>query len=345
MTDHTHIIGIDLGKNWFHVVSIDSQGNPGLRKKFTRAQLAQFAATTPPAIVAMESCPGSQHWGRRFSQNGHEIRIIPAQFVKPYLKSNKNDFNDAAAIAEAASRATMRFVPLKSPEQLELQATHRVRERFVAERTAVVNQMRALLLEHGITVAVGRALFGRRMPEILQEVDNGLSLKMRDLFRRLRTRWLALDVEIEEVTMLIKEASAHSELCQRALTVPGIGPIISTAVVAAVGNARMFRRGRDMAAWLGLVPRQHSTGGKSNLGSISKRGNPYLRKLFIQGAQTLLTNMKRDRSRLGEWLKVIESRSHRNITIVALANKLVRICWKMLTTGDAYRPYPSRATA
>ncbi len=344
MTQETYIVGIDLGKNWFHLVGIDANGKSVLRKKLNRAQLAEFAATVAPTIVAMESCPGSQHWGRRFADRGHEVRIIPAQFVKPYLKSNKNDFNDAAAIAEAASRATMRFVPLKSAEQLELQATHRVRERFVSERTAVVNQMRALLLEHGITVAVGRELFARRMPGILEEAENGLSVGMRGLLHRLRVRWLALDVEIEEVTLLLKQAASRSELCQRAVTIPGIGPIVSTAVVAAVGNARMFRRGRDMAAWLGLVPRQNSTGGKSNLGTISKRGNPYLRKLFIQGAQVLLINMKRDRSRLGEWLQSIESRSHRNIAVVALANKLVRICWKILAGGEEYRPYPAQAT-
>lgn len=343
MTHEATLIGIDLGKNWFHIVGIDAHGKPLLRKKLHRAQLAQFAATTPKCTVAMESCPGSQHWGRRFAEHGHEIRIIPAQFVKPYVKSNKNDFNDAEAIAEAASRATMRFVPLKNTEQLELQATHRVRERFVSERTAVVNQMRALLLEHGITASVGREGFARRIPAILEDAENGLSVRIRQLLQRLRLRWLALDTEIVEVTALLREIAAQSELCRRALTVPGIGPIVSTAVIAAVGNARMFRRGRDMAAWLGLVPRQHSTGGKSTLGAISKRGNTYLRKLFIQGAQALLVNMKRDRSRLGEWLRGIEARRHRNVAVVALANKLVRICWKVLATECEYRPYPMRA--
>lgn len=202
--------------------------------------------------------------------------------------------------------------------------------------------MRALLLEHGITVAVGRERFARRMPAILEDAENGLTVGLRNLLHRLRTRWLALDAEIDEVTALLRESAARSELCQRALSVPGIGPIVSTAIVAAVGNARMFRRGRDMAAWLGLVPRQYSTGGKSKLGSISKRGDVYLRKLFIQGAQVLLINMKRDRSRLGEWLTGIEGRCHRNIAVVALANKLVRICWKILAGGEEYRPYPAR---
>ena len=343
MTHETILFGLDLGKTWFHVVGINGQGKPVLRKKFNRRQLGEFAGTTARCIVAMESCPGSQHWGRLFAKYGHEVRIIPAQFVKPYLKGNKNDFNDAEAIAESASRGTMRFVALKNAEQLELQATHRVRERFVSERTAVVNQMRALLLEHGIVVPVGRVKFEKAMPNILEDAENGLSVRMRDLLRRLRERWRALDIEVDEVTELLRVIGSQSELCQRALTVPGIGPIISTAVVAAVGNAQMFRRGRDMAAWLGLVPRQHSTGGKSTLGSISKRGNIYLRKLFIQGAQVLLLHLKRDQSRLGEWIRSIEMRRNRNVAVVALANKLVRICWKMLATGAEYRPYPARA--
>lgn len=343
MTHEVTVVGIDLGKNWFHIVGIDARGKPLLRRKLNRSQLAEFAATTPQCVIAMESCPGSQHWGRRFAAHGHETRLIPAQFVKPYVKSNKNDFNDAAAIAEAATRATMRFVPLKNPEQLELQATHRVRERFVSERTAVVNQMRALLLEHGITVGVGRERFARQMPSILEDAENDLSVRMRALLQRLRERWLGLDAEIDEVTALLQEASKQSELCKRALTVPGIGPIISTAVVASVGNARMFRRGRDMAAWLGLVPRQYSTGGKATLGAISKRGNTYLRKLFVQAAQVLMINMKRDRSYLGKWLADIETRRHRNVAVVALANKLARICWKILASGDEYRPHPATA--
>lgn len=343
MTHETLIVDIDLGKNWFHVISIDARGKPVLRKKFNRAQLAEFAATAPRCIAAMESCPGSQYWGRRFAAGGHDVRIIPAQFVKPYVKSNKNDFNDAEAIAEAASRATMRFVPLKNSEQLELQATHRIRQRLVGERTAAINQMRALLLEHGLPIPKGRRLFARQMPQVLEDAENGLSARIRQLLQRLRQRWLALDVEIDEFTGLLHEVAGRSELCQRALSVPGIGPIVSTAVVAAVGSARAFRRGRDMAAWLGLVPRQHSTGGKSMLGSISKRGNTYLRALFIQGAQALLISIKREHSRLGEWLRGLEQRCHRNVVVVALANKLVRICWKMLATDQQYRAYPTQA--
>ena len=234
-----------------------------------------------------------------FTAAGHEVRILPAQFVKPYLKSNKNDFNDAAAIAEAAGRASMRYVPLKTTEQLELQALHRVRRRFIVERTAVINQMRALLLEHGMVIPVGRAAFVHRLPTISVDAEQRLSPRLLLLLHRLRQRWLALDVEITQATRDLTEWADQSALCRRAATVPGIGPMIATAVVAAVGDGRMFTRGRDMAAWLGLVPRQHSTGGKPTLGPISKRGNTYLRELFVQGAQSSFVYLKRDQSSLG----------------------------------------------
>lgn len=290
----------------------------------------------------MESYPGSQYWGRRFAAHGHEFRIIPAQFVKPYVKSNKNDYNDAEGIAEAGSRDTMPCVPLKNSEQLDLQATHRVRQRCIIERSAIVNQMRGLFLENGIAIPIGRVLFAKRLPDILEDAENELSVRLRVLLQRSRARWLALDVEIEEVTALATEHAKESELCRRAVTVPGVGPIVSTAMIATVGNARAFRRGCDMAAWLGLVPRQHSTGGKTTLGRISKRGNAYLRQLFIQGAQALYTHMKREKSRLGQWLRDLEARSHGHVVVVALANKIFRICWKVLSTNEDYKPFPAR---
>jgi transposase len=337
-----HILGIDLGKNWFHIAGLDIHGKPVFRKKLNRKRLSALAATHPPCIIAMESCPGSQFWGRVFARYGHTLRILPAQFVKPYLKSNKNDFNDAEAIAEAATRPTMRCVPLKTQEQLELQALHRVRQRFITERTAVVNQMRALLLEQGIVVPVGRAVFARQLPRILEDAENGVSPRMRELLARLRQRWLALDEEIKEATSELEALAKQCALCTHILTVPGIGPIISTATIAAVGDGKMFAKGRDMAAWLGLVPRQYSTGGKSRLGPISKRGNSYLRQLFIQGAQALYIHLKRDQSALGQWLRQVEQRAHRNVAVVALANKMVRICWKVLTSAVPYRAFPAR---
>ena len=243
------VIGIDLGKNWFHLVAMDERGHPLFRKKLNRTQLAEFAATAPACIVAMESCPGSQYWGRCFQNAGHTVRVIPTQFVKPYLKSNKNDFNDAEAVAEAASRGTMRTVPLKSTDQLEMQAMHRVRQRFIVERTAVVNQMRALLLEHGIVIPVGRALFARSLPRVLEDAENGLSIRMRQILQRLRERWQGLDKEIDSVSTEIHEIAKDSELCRRATTVPGVGPIIASAMVAAIGSGQAFGKGRDLAVW------------------------------------------------------------------------------------------------
>lgn len=337
MTTTVTVLGIDLGKNWFHLVGLDERGAIALRKKLNRLQLMECAATMSRCLVAMESCPGSQYWGRVFARAGHDLRLIPPQFVKPYLKSNKNDFNDAEAIAEAASRARMRCVPLKTPEQLELQALHRVRRRFVTERTALVNQMRALLLEHGIVIPLGRALFARRLPAIFEDAENGLSPSLVHLLHRLRQRWIALDLDIDEITGELTRRADASDLCRRAASVPGIGPIIATAMVAAVGDGRMFRQGRGMAAWLGLVPRQYSTGGQVRLGGISKRGNTYLRQLVIQGAHALAVHLKRQRSSLGDWFREVERRSHHNVAVVALANKLVRFCWKMLTSGEAFQ--------
>jgi transposase len=233
----------------------------------------------------------------------------------------------------------MRCVALKSADQLELQALHRVRQRFIVERTAVVNQMRALLLEHGLVVPIGRELFARRLPKILEDVENGLTVRMVQLIGRLRQRWLALDDELASISDEIVQIATDSELCRRVRTVPGVGPIVSTALVAAVGNGTAFRRARDMSAWLGLVPRQYSTGGKSTLGGISKRGNAYLRMMVIQGARALLIHMKRDQSRMGLWLRALEQRSHPHVALIALANKIVRICWKVLSSGQTYQPF------
>jgi transposase len=259
MSTQPHIIGIDLGKRWFHLIGLDRDGAIVLKQKLTRAELSAFAATTPRTIVAMEACCGSQHWGRVFAQAGHEVRIIPAQYVKPFVKTNKNDFNDAQAIAEAGSRATMRLVPLKTSEQLELQAAHRIRRRLVHERTAVINQVRALLLEYGVVTPVGRETFARRWARILEPGSTQLSPRLLVLIQRLREHWVALDGQIAEATQELTTWADHSPLCQRVATVPGA--MIATALVSAVGDARMFARGRDMAAWLGLVPRDSTPQG------------------------------------------------------------------------------------
>jgi len=343
MTTVPTIIGIDLGKHWFHVVGLDARGAVVVRRKLNRRQLRAYAATAPRSVVATEACPGSQYWGRVFAAAGHQVRILPAQFVRPYVQANKNDFNDAAAIAEAGSRARMRCVPLKTTEQLELQALHRVRRRMVRERTALINQYRALLLEHGIVVPVGRATLVSRLPQLVDEAEAALSPRLLGVLHRLRQRWRAVDDEITAVTDELTQWAAQSDVCRRVTTIPGIGPLIATAVVAAVGDGRRFARGRDMAAWLGIVPRQVSTGGTPTLGSISKRGNTYLRQLVLQGAQSAFVHLRRDQSALGRWLQQVEARRQRQVAVVALGNKMVRICWKVLTTEAAYAPYPPRA--
>ncbi|MCL6271071.1 IS110 family transposase [Sansalvadorimonas sp. 2012CJ34-2] len=322
---------------------MDKNGHILFKKRLTRTQLKAFIANTPPSLVAFEACPGSQYWGRLFTAAGFTLKIIPAQFVKPYLKSNKNDFNDAAAIAEAGSRGTMRTVPLKTDEQLALQATHRVRQRFIVERTATVNQMRALLLEYGITVPKGRKIFEKSLPNILADTDSELPQYIRSLITRLRDRWKQLDQQINEMSGLLQGAAEKSDKCQLVSSVPGIGPIVSTALIAAIGNGSQFKRARDLSAWLGLVPRQFSTGGKSNLGKISKRGNIYLRQQVLQGAKALKIHMKREKSSLGQWVAKLETCHHHHVVLVALANKIMRICWKVLTSGKQYQPFPEAA--
>ncbi len=254
-----------------------------------------------------------------------------SEYVRPFVKSNKNDYVDAEAIAEAVQRPTMRFVPIKNDAQLDLQALHRVRDRWMGRRTAVINQIRGFLLEHGIAVSVGPAHLQRQIPSILEDAENLLSPRMRSLLLELRGEWEKLEEQIDQVTQELAEAARQDESSRRLLTVPGIGPL-----TAAIGNGIAFRKGRDLAAWLGLVPQQHSTGGKSRLMGISKRGNPYLRRLFVHGARSVLARVKRSQHRFGEWLDRLEARSPRNVAIVALANKLARIAWAVLTSGQVY---------
>jgi transposase len=345
MSAVVHTLGIDLGKNTFHLVGLDPRGKPVLRKKLSRRQLAEFMANLSPCLVAMESCPGSQYWGHRFVGFGHTVRLIAAQFVKPFLKSNKNDFNDAEAIAEAACRPTMRFVPLKSQEQRDLQAIHRIRQRLITERTALTNQIRAFLLEAGIAIPAGRRKLRDTLPNVLEDADNMLSPTLRELIADLIVRWRQLEQDIERCTLRLEQYARESDTCQRLITTPGIGALVATALVAAVGSGEQFANGRALAAWLGLVPRQYSTGGKARLGGISKRGNTHLRQMLVHGARSLQLHMKRDRHRLGQWLAELEGRTHKNVAIIALANKLARVAWKVLTSHESYRSMPLLAPA
>jgi len=331
-------IGIDLGKTTFHLIALGDRSQIVVRKKFSRTQLLVYTANLPPALIGMEAGVGSHFLGRALRGQGHEVRLIPAQFVRPFVKSNKNDYRDAEAIAEAVERENMRFVPIKTEDQLDLQALHRVRDRLVARRTSVINQIRAFLLERGISFRKGPASLRRQMPEILENADEQLSPRMRCLLDFLWQEWKGLESQIESLNEDLERIASSDPACVRLRKIPGVGPLIATAVVSAIGNGAAFRKGREFAAWLGLVPRQWSTGGKAKLLGISKRGNPYLRKMFIHGARAAVLRVKREGSSLGKWMGQLETRTARNVVIVATANKLARIAWAVLASGDNYHP-------
>ena len=330
-------LGIDIGKTWFHLIGCNRAGTPVARHKLNRSKLLQFIANLPRCLIGMEACPGSQHFARAFQSHGHEVRLIAPRFIKPYIKGQKNDFNDAAAIAEAVTRPTMRFVVPKSNDQLDLQAIHRVRDRLVGERTAVINQIRAFLIEYGLPVKEGRAALRRNLASMLEDAQNGLSGKMRQLIARLREHWQQLELQIDQCMQEIELLVSRNEDCRRLVSIPGIGSLGATALVAAVGNATTFRKGRELAAWLGLVPRQWSTGGKPTLLGIGKRGNSYVRRLFIHGARSVLQHLKRGNHQLGSWMTELEKRAHKNVVIVAIANKMARIAWAVLARQETYR--------
>ena len=333
-----HSIGIDLGKTVFHLIGLNQSGEVVVRKKFSRIQLLRFTANVQAQLLGMEACGGAHFLGRALREQGHEVRLIPAQYVKPFVKTNKNDYIDAEAIAEAVCRPTMRFVPIKTDEQLDMQSLHRVRERWIMRRTAVVNQVRGLLLERGITLRKGRCHLDAALPGIVEDAASSLSGALRFLLIELKRELEQLAAHLEEADALILRASQQSEACQRLDAIPGIGPLTATALIAAVGNGAAFRKGREFAAWIGLVPREHSTGGKQRLLGISKRGNPYLRRLFVQGARAALQFREKQSSGLRNWLAELSSRAHYNVVGVALANKLARMAWAVLAKGEVYRP-------
>lgn len=328
-------VGIDLGKNVFHLDWMDEAGEIVKRRKCTRPQLFAFFKNLQPVLIGMEACASAHYIARTLVELGHDARLMPAQFVKPYLGTQKNDFLDAEAIAEAVQRPRLRTVPIKTREQLELQAVHRVRDRLVSRRTAVSNQIRGLLVEHGITMRKGRGGFRGFVPSLLAE-DCALSPAMHSLISGLWEEWLATDCAVKTLTRDLECLAREDAACRRLMTVPGVGPLVATAMIAAVADGSAFGQGRDFAAWLGLVPRQMSTGGKTRLGGITKRGNTYIRRLFIHGARSFRLNGDRSRHRIGTWLDDLDARTHKNVATVALANKLARIAWSVLAGGREY---------
>jgi transposase len=333
-----HTVGIDLGKTVFHLVGLSVQGEVVVRKKFSRQQLLHFTANLRVGLIGMEACGGSHFLARALREQGHEVRLIPAQYVKPYVKTNKNDYIDAEAIAEAVLRPRMRFVPIKTDEQLDMQSLHRVREGWVGRRTAVINQIRGLLLERGITVRKGRRYIEDALPGILEDADAELSGALRMLLLHAYSEMRHLQSQIDEADVVIRRMAGEDETCRRLVEIPGVGPVIATAIISAIGNGAAFKKGRGFAAWLGLVPGQYSTGGKQKLLGISKRGNAYLRRLFVHGAHAVMQQRAKQSSGLSQWLEQLASRVHRNVAVVALANKLARMAWAVLVKGERYRP-------
>jgi len=331
-------VGLDLAKNVFEVCGVDVEDRVVLRKTLRRDAVAQFFSDLPPCIVGMEACSGAHYWATVLTDLGHEVRLISPQFVKPYVKSNKNDRNDAEAICEAVGRPSMRFVPPKSSEQLEIQAVHRIRQRLVSDRTRLVNQIRGLLAEHGVVIGRDISRLRRSLGQIASDASGGLGDLIRSLVCDVRQELIELDQRIARYNRRIRELFRTNEMCQRIGKIEGIGPITATALVAAVGDRTCFRNGRQFAAWLGLVPKQRSSGGKSRLLGISKRGDRYLRTLMIHGARAVLGKAGGKTDARSEWIGRMRERRHPNVVAVALANKNARIVWSVLSSGEGYRP-------
>ena len=340
------VVGVDIGKNSFHVVGLDDRGAIVLRQKWSRSQVEARFANMPPCLIGMEACVGAHHLSRKLKAFGHDARLMPAKYVRPYSKGQKNDFRDAEAIAEAVQRPTMKFVATKIAEQLDLQALHRVRERLVSQRTGIINQIRAFLLERGIAVRQGLRFLRVELPRLLATPPDVLSPRMVGVIEGLAEDWRRLDQRIEQLSGEITALAHQDAGCKRLVSVPGIGPIISSAMVAAIGTGDAFSKGRDFAAWLGLVPKQISTGDRTILGKISKRGNRYLRVLFVQAAWVVLIKPQSwERHGLKPWIEAAKKRLHRNVLAIAVANKPARIAWSVLARGRSFEARPAMAAS
>ena len=340
------VVGVDIGKDVFHIVGFDPDGKIALRRKIKRHALVATFEKLPRCIIGLEACLSAHFVSRTLRRLGFEPRIIPAKYTKPFVKGQKNDYNDAEGIAEAALRPNLKLVTEKTQDQLDLQALHRVRSRLVSRRTATINQIRAFLIEQGITVRTGARALRNSLFAILENRRDEISPRMTDIIVGLYEDWIWLDERIESITGEIEKISKTEGNCERLMSIPGIGPMISTAMVAAIGSGEAFDRGRDFGAWLGLVPRQYSTGGNPILGRISKRGNRYLRTLFVQAAHIILMRPHNwNRFSFGAWLEQACERMHKNKLAAALANKLARIAWSILRKGGTFGACRNEAQA
>lgn len=330
-------IGIDLAKNVIQVHGVDERGKTVLKKQLKRQQVVTFFANLPQCLIGMEACASAHYWARKLQSFGHSVKLMAPQFVKPYVKTNKNDVADAEAICEAVSRPSMRFVPMKNGEQQAVLALHRARQGFVKARTAQANQIRGLLAEYGIVIPQGIGHIAKRLPEILEDGENELPGVFRELLDRLGDHLKELDRQVGELEVQIQSWHRENEASKKLAAIPGIGPITASALVASIGDAKSFENGRQLAAWLGLVPRQHSSGGKQVLLGISKRGDSYLRTLLIHGARAVIRVAECKVGHADSWLARLMGRRNKNVAAVALANKNVRTVWALLAHGRDYQ--------
>jgi len=330
-------IGLDIAKNVFQLHGVDVNGKTVLRKQLKRDKLLEYFANLTPCLVGLEACSGAHHWARKLNQLGHAARLISPQFIKPYVKGNKNDANDAEAICEAVGRPNMRYVPIKSIEQQDIQMLHRVRSGLVKERTALANRIRGLLAEYGIIVAIGIAKLRQQLPDILEDAENGLTVAARIIFSDLQGQLIEMDKQVGAYSDKIQAVHRASEVCQRLAEVPGIGFITATALLASLGDGKAFTSARQVAAWLGLVPRQDSSGGKPRLLGISKRGDIYLRTLLIHGGRAVVNASAKKDDVHSRWINEWVKRRNANIAAVAVANKNARIVWALLTKSTPYQ--------
>lgn len=330
-------VGIDLAKNVIQVHGVDKRGKTVLKKSLKRMQVLPFFANLPVCLIGMEACGSAHHWARKLQTLGHIVKLMAPQFVKPYVKTNKNDAADAEAICEAVTRPTMRFVPIKNGDQQAVLALHRARQSFVKARTAQANQIRGLLTEYGIVIPQGISHIATHLPDILEDGENGLPGVFRQLIDRLDLHLKELDHQIRELEIQIQAWHRANEDSRKLAQIPGIGPITASALVASIGDAKHFADGRQLAAWLGLVPRQHSSGGKQTLLGISKRGDTYLRTLLIHGARAVIRVAERKTDHVASWLAGLMGRRNKNVAAVALANKNARAVWALLAQDREYK--------
>jgi len=331
------IIGIDLAKNVFQIHGVDERGKVAVRKQLKRAEMASYFANLEPCVIGMEACGSAHHWARKLEGYGHTVKLMAPQFVKPYVKTNKNDMADAEAICEAVSRPNMRFVAMKTVEQQAILSVHRARQGFVKARTAQANQIRGLLSEFGIIIPQGIGAIAKHVPEILEDGENDLPGTMRNLIERLTVNLKEMDRQAKELEAQIQRWHRENAASRKLAEIPGLGPITASAIVATVGDAREFANGRQLAAWMGLVPKQNSSGGKQTLLGISKRGDTYLRTLMIHGARSVV-RVAENKAESESWLIKVLARRNKNVAAVALANKNARIVWALLAKDRMFRP-------